>query len=266
MNSTDPEANREAKGQWKPAVNAGGRTQSARAESPGKPSRRATVILAGIGFGLVLVCLFSYLASRPSAEQTAVRPDIFVVTGPLKLTGSFFGVALGEHRIQGEFLDQEWSTLVDSVFFLSDANGTPFRSDLPTSIGVDNVTAQLGNSIAYGVFCSIQTRFVWKTSLQGKIVVFVDNASSSDVLVTADTQSLPRLPAFSHAIITMKKGIHAFESRDADSSEPIDSKRVFLSDYDRGASGEKIEWYLYNVGGRNAYELKSAQYISSSNR
>ena len=265
MDSTDPEVKQQIKGHGKSEINIAGQTQAMRVESPGKLSRRATVVLAGIGFGLILICSISYWAARPTHEEITARPEVFVVTVPTKLAGSFFGVALGKHRIQGEFLDKKWSTLVDSVFFLSDANGTPFTSDLPTSIGVDNVTARLGNSIAYGVSSTIHTRHAWKTSLRGRIVVFVDNASGSDVIVTVDSQALPRLPAFSHATITMTEGIHTFKSRGADSSETIDNNRVFLTDYDRGASGEKIEWYIYNIGRRNIYDLKYAQYISTSN-
>lgn len=263
MNSTDPQIRRNA---GETQIDVAGQAQTAAAEFLGKPSHRATVVLAGIGFALVLICLISYWAARPSAEEIAARPEIFVLTGPAKIAASFFGVALGKHRIQGEFLDQKWSTLVYSVFFLSDTNGTPFRSDLPTKIGVDSVTARLGNSIAYGVSSSIHTQYAWKTNLRGSIVVFVDNASNSDVILTVDSQTLPRLPAFSHASITIKEGIHTFELRSADSSDSIEQKRVFLTDYDRRASGEKIEWYIYNVGGCNTYDLKSAQYISTSYR
>jgi hypothetical protein len=240
--------------------------QTIRAGTPGNLSRKEAVVLIGIGTAILLICLLSYLRVRPTPEQIRTKPEIFVVTEPIKLTGSFFGVALGKHRIRGEFLDKKWSTSVVSVFFLSDANGTPFRSDLPAQIRVDGATARLDNSIAYGITSSIHTQYAWKTSLLGGIVVFVDNASSSDIVVTVDSQTLSILPAFSHARITVKEGIHTFESRVADSSELIDNNRVFLSDCDRGASGRTIEWYVYNIGGHNTYQLESARYIPSSYR
>jgi hypothetical protein len=239
-------------------------THIIRSKSFGRLFRKKTIIMVGIGLGLILIFFILYWSARPTTEQIKAKPEIFVVTEPIRLTGSFLGVAFGKHRIQGEFLDKKWSTPINRVFFLSDANGMPFNSDLPAEILVDKVTARLGDSIAYGVSKSIHTQYAWERNLGGSIVVFIDNASDSDFVVTVGSQTLPILPAFSYAKITIKKGIHTFGSHVTDSSEPIDNNRVFLSEFDR-TSWKEIKWYIYNIGGRNTYHLKSAQYIPTSN-
>lgn len=227
-------------------------------------SRKQAAALIAIGAGLGLICLIQYWRVQPSEEEMRTRPQVFVVTQPTTLAEPFFGVALGRHTIKGEFLDKKWSEYVMSVFFLVDPNGTPFKSDLPSRIGVDPVTARLGKSIAYSVAGSIKTHYAWTMDLGGSIVVFVDNASDSDILVTVDSQEPRRLSPYSHAKVTLGKGIHTFASRQPRSTELTDSHRVFLSDYDRGASGKQIEWYIYNVGRYNMYDLQSAQYIPVS--
>jgi hypothetical protein len=238
--------------------------EQATTKSSPRLSRRQAGVLMAFGTGLVLICLIQYWRAQPSEEEMHARPQVFVVTEPMPLTGPFFGVALGRHTLTGEFLDKKWSEHVMSVFFLVDPNGTPFRSDLPSRIGVDPVTAQLGKSIAYSVARSISTRYVWTMDLGGSIVVFVDNASDSEILVTVDSQMPRRLSPYSHAKVKTRAGIHTFASRLPRSGEPTDRHRVFLSDYDRGASGKKIEWYIYNVGRYNTYDLQSAQYIPVS--
>lgn len=190
MNSTDLELKRKIKCLGKPKINTARQTQTMRVESPGKLTRKTAVVLAGMSFGLILICLLSYWAPKSSAEQIGARTEIFIVNEPTKLAGPFFGVAFGKHRIQGEFLDKKRSNLVDSAFFLSDANGTPFTSDLPTRISVDKVTARLGYSTANGVSSSIHTRYALKTSLRGRIVVFADNASGCDVIVVVDSETI----------------------------------------------------------------------------
>jgi hypothetical protein len=212
---------------------------------------------------LALWLLSSYLTNRPSEQELKLIPKIYPVKGPMRLSGSFFGVSLMKHLVYSPLLKTQLSrTQGPHLFFLYDQNKTPFREKLPPTIGVGYITHKFGPTIVYIAVPSKKMKFAFNRKNGGDIKVFVNNGSDRAMAVQIDAKKIPILPPRSMARVTLKKGTHTFISHAVGGAGKTAIIKVYLDTYDRKGPADKIQWYVLNLDNQVTYTLRSAVYRS----